>query len=72
MFDGLIYTWFECVYEQGTFGLYANSSEEYWTQIKNYKLSDLVFFIDTWNETIGTWKRIFEYYKLNNNLQLFR
>ena len=51
------------------FGLYANSSEAYWSDINlrvRYKLSDLVQYIDTWNESSLTWNRISE------NSQLFR
>ncbi len=62
----------ECKYEEDTFGMYANSSEEYWTEKMNYKLSDLANFIDAWNETTGTWKTIYEYCELNCNLQPFR
>ena len=64
------------MYEENTFGLYANSSQEYWAQIDRrsnfyYKLSDLVDFIDAWNETSSTWNRIYDY-GIKNYSQLFR
>ena len=69
----LTYVFTECVYETGKFGLYANSSEEYWTQINGYKLSDLVYFIDAWNGASSTWNRIYGTdYGIKNYSQLFR
>ena len=64
------------MYEENTFGLYANSSQEYWAQIDRrsnfyYKLSDLVHFIDTWNETSLTWNRISDN-EMKNASHLFR
>ena len=67
----LSYILTECVYERETFGLFANSSKEYWTQINGYKLSDIVYFFDAWNGTSSTWNRIYDY-GIKNYSQLFR
>ena len=52
-----------CVYNEDDFGLYANSQEEYWSEIDDrlvrYKLKDLVKLIDVWNGTSKKWNRVF-------------
>ncbi len=54
-----------CIYENNDFGLYANSKEEYWSEIDGrfemyYKLKDLVFFIEVWNTTSTNWNRVYD------------
>ena len=57
------------MYGDDDFGLYANSREEYWSEINErlmrYKLKDLVFFIEVWNITSNSWDRVYHHHEDN-------
>jgi hypothetical protein len=64
----------ECLYEDGKWGVYANSTDEYWMEMRNrqenYNISNFLEFIDIWNKSTSDWMRIYD-----NNTQesdLFR
>ena len=52
------------MYGDDNFGLYANSREEYWSEInerlRTYKLKDLVLFIEVWNITSNSWNKMYD------------
>ena len=57
------------MYGDDNFGLYANSREEYWSEInerlRTYKLKDLVLFIEVWNITSNSWNKVYDDFEDN-------
>ena len=70
----------ECTYGIDEFGLYANSREEYWSELNGrtdtyLKLTKLVEYVEIWDVKQQTWYSLFSYYYGINQTrldQLFR
>ena len=69
-----------CTYENDEFGLFANSREEYWSELHSRKypptllnMTDLVEYVDLLDVKQQTWNRIFNMYDNYTRVnQLFR
>ena len=70
-----------CTYGTDELGLYANSREEYWSELysrlrtRNYlNMTQLVEYIDIWDVKQQTWYRKFYFHSMNQTMvdQLFR
>ena len=44
------------MYSEEEWGVYANSTEEYWTKV-DYKIENMVDHFDIWNEHSLNWNR---------------
>ena len=62
----------DCTYGSDEFGLYANSREEYWSELKSRNritsgliISQLVKYVYVLDDKQQTWNRIFHIYDKN-------
>ena len=46
----------DCEYGEYEWGVYANSTEEYWTKV-DYKTENMVDHFDKWNDSSLNWNR---------------
>ncbi len=51
----------ECVYKADEFGLYGNSTEEYWSKLypSLFDLTTWIREVSEWNQSLGSWDIIY-------------
>ena len=63
----------ECIYKDRFWGIYANSTDEYWSEMRNrsekYNIEDFIEYFEIWNETTSSWDRLYERLTVNNTLR---